>query len=324
MRIYKNIFYFSLLFLFFITTKIYSLNSFDFANRNSYIVLNSPNSKFKISNADSIDGWKSQQIIRASKENTLFLKNNQVWENSTIFLAPEETFEFMNNLIIPDNEQIIISADAVIDGQGHDLILGHRSNFLIDNNITLTLKNLILKNKDLSSITPYPIQVKGAQSKISLDNISFALNGNFTFSKGKLFFHNDVSITGTSEFIYSSPHSSFITKNSCLRFGLGTTFYYNQENVSNNMDLIVMQDKTSDLFLDGCTFRTTDTGLRLIKGRLFFDNKVTLSSYSKIPQTYSNSIIFGNSTLGADYNLDIHIFPAARVEVFVKIWYDGT
>ncbi len=275
MRIYKNIFYFSLLFLFFITTKIYSLNSFDFANRNSYIVLNSPNSKFKISNADSIDGWKSQQIIRASKENTLFLKNNQVWENNTIFLAPEETFEFMNDLIIPDNEQIIISADAVIDGQGHNLILGHRSQLLIDAGVTVTFKNINIKNT-FNTISQPPIRCVDWYSQAVFDNTTLSFNNDFAFWQGQMFFHNDVEFTGTSKFSYRSVRPSYITQHSNLIFDPQTTFEFYPSTADN--DLIKMADKTSKMFFDGSTLQTTHTGIRLTKGSLYFDNKVTLSS----------------------------------------------
>ena len=84
-----------------------------------------------------------------------------------------------------------------------------------------------------------------------------------------------------------------------------------------------MQGDTSTIFLDGCTLRTTDTGLRLTKGRLFLDNKVTLSSYYRKPETFANSLIFGNSTLGADYDLDVYVLGGARVETDGYVWDDA-
>ena len=41
-----------------------------------------------------------------------------------------------------------------------------------------------------------------------------------------------------------------------------------------------MADQTSQLYLNGCSFLTTLTGLRLTKGTVLFDNMVTIKSNS--------------------------------------------
>lgn len=300
-----------------------SLNTIDFANKNSFIVLSDENSKFKISDNDAVTGWRQTAIISGIAENSLFLTNDYEWIQGGNYVLSQEAFELINDFAIPDYETVYVTTDMVIDGHGNNLSFGHQSNFYLDPGVTLTLKNMKLKNSDSSKISPYPFQVQSESNRIVLQNLEFGLNGNFSFTKGGLFFHDSVKITGSSEFIYSSPNVSFITENSCLFFDTGTSFYYNQSGVSTNMELIIMQDKTSDLYLDGATLRTTDTGLKLTKGRLFLDNKVTLSSYLQIPQTYSNGIIFGDSTRGENYNLSVYILSAARLEVFGNLWNDN-
>lgn len=301
-----------------------SYNTINFINRGSGIYLSSYDSKFKITNEDSLTGWNQNYIFKEVPENTLFLKENQIWGTfEGEWLPPQESFDLINDLIIPDNQIIHITSDIAIDGKDNNLILGHGSHFLLDSGVTLTLKNTKLKNSLLNKISPYPFQVTSDDNKIALKNVVLGLNGNISFTKGSLFFHDNVKITGTTEFIYSSSSPSFIVDQSCLYFNNETSLYYNQNGVSTNMELIVMQDETSNLYLDGATLKTTDTGLRLTKGRLFLDNKVTLSGYSKVPQAYSNGIIFGNSELGSEYNLDVNILAAANLEVFGNVWLDN-
>jgi len=63
-----------------------------------------------------------------------------------------------------------------------------------------------------------------------------------------------------------------------LTFDSGTTFVY--EPACANKDLIVMQDKTSMLYFYGSDLQMTNTGLRLTKGTVCFDQNVTVSCNS--------------------------------------------
>jgi WD40 repeat protein len=102
------------------------------------------------------------------------------------------------------------------------------------------------------------------------------LSADFNFRQGQLFINNDVVVSGTSSFVYSSPSSSFITHGGTLAFDHGTTFSFAPATASK--DLLIMQDPTSVLKMNGCTLKCTDTGFRLTSGTLLFDNKVVLDS----------------------------------------------
>ncbi len=255
-----------------------SVNScWTFDSRDSYLSLNRYDSKFKITNANSMNNWKNTHIIKSSENNTLFLQNNQIWEttNNGNNIAPKETFEFMDDLIIPDNQQLKLSSNAVIDGQGNNLILGKYSQLLVDGGITVTFKNMTIKNT-LNTISCPPIRCMDWYSKACFDNVTLSFNDDFAFRNGQIFVHNDLNITGSSKFSYRSVRPSYIAQHSNLIFNPNTTFEFYPSTSDNT--LINMTDKTSGLIFDGSTLQTTHTGIRLTKGSLYFDNKVTLSS----------------------------------------------
>ncbi|MFA5075126.1 MAG: hypothetical protein WC436_03405 [Candidatus Babeliales bacterium] len=194
-----------------------------------------------------------------------------------------------NNLNLPDNYILNITGNTIIDGNGHDLILGKWSNITVDDSVTLTLRNLTLKNTyttyTVSPIIPYSIK-----SMVTFDNIEISLFDDFSFNQGKLFIHNDVDITGTYKFSYKSTQPMLIESNSCLYFDKNSTFEFYPSCTNNS--LFTMQDKSSILYLDGCTLQTTLTGMILTKGQLFLDNNVTFSS---IDNTYLYDVAYSAS-----------------------------
>ena len=179
-----------------------------------------------------------------------------------------------SNLIIPENRSLEFSANTIIDGQNNELLLSDDSQLIIDSNVTLTLRNLRLKTSINSTETPAIKTFLGSQ--LCLQNVLFDLGEKFVFENGNLFIKNDVILFGENEFVYSSTQNCFIDKDSTLIIDLDTQFTYSP--YSDNRDLIVMQDNTSQIFLNGCTIASTYTGMRLTKGTLNVDNHVTFST----------------------------------------------
>ena len=221
------------------------------------------------------------------------------------------------NITIPANKTLQITGDTLIEGNGNTLLIDANAQLFVDTGITLTLKNLVLKNTRNSLATP-PIGLAASGSKLALDNVVLAPTGDFLFPQGQLFIHHDVLFTGTSAFIYQSTQSSHITSHACLGFDLGTTFSFAPATTSK--DLIVLDDQTSILYLNGCTLVATSTGLRLTKGRLLIDNHVTIEN--REATQLSNGICFGNSALGSTYDLDVSILGGAQAEINGKVNHD--
>lgn len=192
------------------------------------------------------------------------------------------------NLTIPANKTLQITGDTIIEGNGNTIILDSRAQLFIDNNITLTLKNMTLKTTNNPLLFP-AINLWGHASKLALDNVIIAPKNDIYIRDGQLFIHNDVLFTGTSSLIYQSSQSSYIASQSSLIFDLETTFSF--EPVASSKDLLVLQDQSSNIYLNGCSLQTTMTGCRLTKGRLLLDNHVNLA----LPRSYAINGFSGTS-----------------------------
>jgi len=229
--------------------------------------------------------------------------------------AHGNTIFMSNDLTLPPSKVLNFTNNAVIDGRGHDLIIDTNSQISLDPTVSVTLKNMNIKNKRNGPTTP-PIVMDATTSQLTLDDVILAPVNDFNFLQGQLFIKNDVIFTGTSALVYKSTMPCCIAQNSCLYFDTNTTFSYAP--ASTNKDLIVMTDPTSTLYLDGCDLKTTYTGLRLTTGRLICDNKINFYSYAtteRQTQTMSNTLIFGNKSLGSAYNLKTTLLSDCNIEI---------
>lgn len=188
------------------------------------------------------------------------------------------------NLTIPNSNFFHIDTDTIIEGHGNSINLSDNAEIFVDDNVTLTLRNIVINNSRNGIENP-AIKLTSNRSKLALDNTILNMANDFYVSRGQLFIHNDVSFTGTNALVYRSPMPSFITSKSTLNFDLNSIFDFRPSTTGTPQllakDLLFMQDATSQIHLDGGTLRTTTTGLRLTKGQIIFDNKVTLTSNSE-------------------------------------------
>jgi hypothetical protein len=131
-----------------------------------------------------------------------------------------------------------------------------------------------------------------------------ALSGDYTFSQGSLIFDNDVMVTGTCKFIYSSGMTSTINSQTQLLFDTGVTLSYAPSVPRRN--LLAMVDQTSVLYLNGCSLFATRTGLQLSTGMLLLDGRTTMSSGARHTA----------EGIGLSSNLDIRLLGGATLDVF--------
>ena len=238
----------------------------------------------------TIENGTATMDVTVPIKKEIYFKNNSLFQaHNDIVLSPDckiriddkgfidlngNTIILSNNLSIPENKALEFLSDAQIDGKGNELILENNTQLIVDSNKTLTLKNLTLKTSSNYTESFPPIKTL-LDSKLCLQDVQIILGGKFELKSGELFINNDVIITGTNEFIYSSTQSFYINKKSQLLIDLDTIFTYSPYN--NDRDLIKM-DPSSTLYLSGCTLQSTFTGIRLTKGNLVVDNHVTFST----------------------------------------------
>ena len=204
------------------------------------------------------------------------------------------------------NYTITFVGDTIIDGQGNCLDIDD-GYLWIDTNKTLTLRNLVLKNLHDSNLV-----MMARTSQLALDNVCIWLDNDYSFTQGRLFFYDDVIISGSPHtFSYKTTESSYIVGQTKLTIDHGVTFSYDPAEA--HRDLINMEDATSYLCLDGCSLYSTPTGLRFTKGAVLFDNLVTLSADG---DGIGDGIVFGG---GVDDDVTTKVLSGARVEAYGHI-----
>ena len=220
------------------------------------------------------------------------------------------------NLVIPPGEYLEFINDTAIDGLGHELILSGSGQLIVDMNTTLSFRNVVIKS--LNNIPMQPSLVMNDTSSIvSFQNCKILLGGDYTFTQGYLFVHDDVVLSGTSQFIFESNQNLWINDHSTFIVDLGCTFSYAPTN--GNKTSLKMKDPTSFLYLNGSTLNApgnaVNNGLELTKGSLILDNKISLQNLDGTnPNTTQNrAITFGNGTASDD--LIINLLASAQLNV---------
>ncbi|OGI09948.1 MAG: hypothetical protein A2Y40_01790 [Candidatus Margulisbacteria bacterium GWF2_35_9] len=186
------------------------------------------------------------------------------------------TISLYSNVVVPPHAKIKFTGDTIIQGNGHTLDMSDYAQLAVDLNVSITLKNIILKSHHNTMLNPL-LSVPGDQCYITFDDVIFAPVEDVVFRKGQLFFLNDVIFTGTSGFVYELSQPSVINSKSTLYFDMGTTFSYAP--TVNNNHLLLFQDSTSKLHLNGCSLQTTPTGLKLSNGTLICENQVEMVTH---------------------------------------------
>ena len=282
-----------------------------------------------LTNGGNIKG----QASSTGQANTIFMGGDLTLASTTYARTLHITGDWSNSGT---------SGNLIIDGCGHTLNIGDRAQIFVDSNITLTLRNMTIKTGALSLNNP-AIQLASHGSKLALDNVMFDLGADFHFMQGQIFVHNEVAVTGTSAFVYQSPKPSYITSGATLSFEQATTFSvapstftdcpFTVNNTYTNNAFLVLADASSALSLNGCSFQTTFTGLRLRSGMVLFDNKVAIDTTAGVdlnnttPLTEIGSgVPTGSSPTAISWSPDSHfVAVVTNVDQTLQIFkFNGT
>ncbi len=172
---------------------------------------------------------------------------------STTSIGPSLT----GTSFIFDNTELVINADMVfsdtfvfkgactIDGQGHILDI-NEGNLHVDNDATLYLRNVIIKN-----IWGQNISCTNNTGKIILQDVVWMQNNDYIFSAGSFEFKDAVWLSGDAVFAYQSSQTSIIDVYTKLVLDNGLTFSYDPD--SGAKDLLDFTNNTSELLLDTST-----------------------------------------------------------------------
>lgn len=179
-----------------------------------------------------------------------------------------------------------VSGDVMIDGGGHSLTLAPTCSLIVDAGSSLMLKDIIIEN-----VSGDKIQMLDSLATISLQNVQYILDGNYSFTQGKLVVLQDFTISGDGyTFGYFTDQMSTISTYGRLILDTNLTFSYVPR--VGSRALLNLLASTSELVLHGATLYTTDTGLRLTTGKLIVDRSSALYNGGLVE---AEAISFANS-----------------------------
>ncbi len=207
----------------------------------------------------------------------LYLGSNAYLTGGGFIAGNNYSLQITGSITLPSNSTWQITSNLLINGNDNTLAFGPEAQILLNPNVSVTLKNMHIKTSPTNPNIPI-LKCVDQTGILTLDNVTIDLANDFSFRTGRLFFNNDVRFTGTSCFIYQSWMQSYVMPQSLLTFDPGTTLYYYPS--STNQDLLKLVDESAGIYLkgSGTTLQTTLTGMRLTKGRLWLDNKVTITT----------------------------------------------
>jgi WD40 repeat protein len=277
------------LYIFFVTVLFFNIcASLQFDSQDAIFFLENNNSD--ISMTSTVYGWIDGSIRRKldvfGHYNLFSLDTNNDKKISYLESQPDQ-FVY-SDFFIPQGSIIHVDTNTVYDLGGRFIQIDDDAQLFIDSNVTVTIRNATIKYTR-SSLSFPPIRLASVGSKLALDNVSIQLSQDFHFPQGQLFVHNNVNMVGNAAFVYKAPQTGlFIASQSKLYFDTGSTFSvapsaftdapYTLKNTYTDCRFIRMADQSSQLYLNGCSFFTTHTGCRLMKGSVFFDGSVPVNT----------------------------------------------
>ncbi len=257
--------------------------------------------------------------INLSGSGILQLNGDLIFDSGTyltsggIIKGEGNTLLLTSSFVIPPSSRLKIMSNMVIDGQGNNLITGQGARLIVDPSVSVTLRNITWFNNNSAQ----HLEMRADTSNLTLDNVDISFDRNFNFTQGRLFIDNDVMVTGTNTFAYSSIKPLYIEPFGTLRFDIGTTFSYSpyesRPHTATERNLLRLVDRSSMLYLDGCSINLPDAGMQLTRGTVCFDNKVIVNGNTTAIDEF-HCFEFGDG-ISEVADVEIKVLSGANVNV---------
>ncbi|MCX5921739.1 MAG: hypothetical protein NTX86_00180 [Candidatus Dependentiae bacterium] len=231
-----------------------------------------------LANAGSFNGNTNaiilpQQVTTFTTSGAIVIGNADLVFNSNVTL---------NGLLTFTNSCVVEGGGYILDVTAGGIAVGRNSSAVL-------LKNMILKNASGNRF--YCIDNTGT---FSLENVTWVLDANYSFTQGTLQIFDEVKITGLNRiFAYASTQTMVINSNSTLFFDTTMTFSYAA--TANNV--VLFDDNTAFLHLYETTLFVSNAGLNLTKGSLVIDGQCSVISTAT---SAAQGISFGDNILPAN------------------------
>lgn len=245
-------------------------------------------------------------LIQIEAGQTVEIANTVIknYDENGIYLPAGATLKFLNSTIeITDNRALSkplnLSGEVIINGYGYTVSLNPGAYVNLDTG-QLTINNVVFYG-----IGAQNLACRTADTNLILQNCNLFLTDDYRFKNGGLKMI-DSTLSGFKGFNFESSQTFTISRT--VMFDTGITFSYSP--ASNRRDLLYMDD-SSILYLNGCTLKTTITGMQLTTGTLVIDGQNYV--YNDGAVSLSQAFILGNGYSARD--LDIEILPGASLSL---------
>ncbi|MFA5307155.1 MAG: hypothetical protein WC365_06940, partial [Candidatus Babeliales bacterium] len=232
--------------------------------------------------------------------------------SATVVFGPQTTIELGANTTMTDT--LYFEGVAAIDGKGKILDLGQRGQLVLLPGTSLSLDNITIRG-----ISGNQIRCMDDRCTLSLGDITWEQDGDYTFTRGSIYVKGVWSLSGTATFGYQTQMPSTISRFGTVYVSENMTFSYAPPVA--NRDLITCENLKSTFYLNSGTLCSTTTGIRLTVGTFIVDGHSYLENYGAL--SVSEAISFGNGSSVDD--LEIIIGPGATLDTLTGIlFYDQT
>ncbi len=246
-----------------------------------------------------------QNLIQVEPGHTLEIGNVIIrnYDEFGIYLPETATLRFLDSALeIIDNRTLSrplnIAGIAIINGYGYTL------NFEPGASINVETGQLEINNMVLQGIQEQNLRCMQNNANLTLQNCNLVLTDDYRFRDGGLIFL-DSTISGFHTFSFESSISCSIQRS--LLLDTGVTFSYSPPVARNDL---IWTDTSSILYLNGCTLKTTSTGLCLTKAKIVVDGQN--QAYNDGVTTLSGAFILGNGDPA--YDVKLEILPGAKLD----------
>ena len=214
-----------------------------------------------------------------------------------------DTARLVLNSSVALNGAVTFNNSCSIDGNGYSIDCASGSIAVGSG------ASLLIKNSSIEGITAGKISCASTSSTLSLQDVRWIQEGDYTFSQGKLEVINKLEMTGEYVFTYSTDQVSTVTTNSEWFFDSGMTFKYAPTGGASN--LISLTDHSSVLRFYEATLHATSAGLDLTKGTVIVEGTCPVNSEATVA---ADGVNFGDNTSMAN-DIDIKILPESGLRL---------
>jgi hypothetical protein len=213
---------------------------------------------------------------------------------SKIVFGDKTTVELGDSATLTTTWQCV--GQTVIYGNGKVLNLGNNGNIVLSPGASILFDNITL-----DGVHGYNIKCMDDRCTITFGNVLWQQDGNYSFTRGKMYFRDTLELHGTATFNYATRKISTVASQGELSVGRGMTFNYNPPTADKS--LLAFVDAKAVLKLDGCTLLVTTTGMLLTKGTLQVAGTSVLQNQGALSN--SQALILGDGDPANDMTLNI-------------------